>query len=199
MRYTEYDSELGRFVVPWLLKEDGFGKFGFFVIKRMSPNVYNGRDEWVRPSEEPELVYGEVIDRLAELENEEELRNTTELKLTVDDETAKKLKVAKQPITEGEVKTAATPRIEPAVTSRAAEIESKLERVEKDLSELQEGVVNHRDAISELFYDVEWMKDDVKKLQDDQNRTAKWAAAAALSLMIMGMTLVISSLVQLLL
>lgn len=73
IRYTEYNDELGRYVCPLKHKEDGTPIQLGFVTGRTE---YDGTGK-VIISKEPDIVFGEVIDRLAELETEKlkELRN----------------------------------------------------------------------------------------------------------------------------
>lgn len=69
-RYTKYDRDLDRFVVPLLYKLDGTAIS--FIVK--TGETYTTEGIWgkVYVGKEPDIVYGEVIDRLAELENQME-------------------------------------------------------------------------------------------------------------------------------
>ena len=69
-RYTAWDPGLGRFVVPLLHKAD-FGPISFYVKEGGEDVATNGRGDSIYTGREPDLVYGEVIDWLAELENKE--------------------------------------------------------------------------------------------------------------------------------
>lgn len=66
MRYTRYDQKLDRYVVPALINPN--------TNKAITFNVYveHGNDG---PYPEASCVFGEVIDRLAELENQEEAKH----------------------------------------------------------------------------------------------------------------------------
>lgn len=69
-RFTQYDQDLDRFVVPLLFKPDGDSIT--FSVK--SGRVYMAQSSVgkVYAGKEPDVVFGEIIDRLAELENREE-------------------------------------------------------------------------------------------------------------------------------
>lgn len=74
-RYTRYDFDLKRFVVPCLYKEDGTQIT--FCTKEEPAEIIdyqNLRGETIRVCRSPALtiVWGEAIDRLAEYENEKE-------------------------------------------------------------------------------------------------------------------------------
>lgn len=70
-RYTRYDYDLERYVVPLLYKTDG-STISFHV--NTGRLEYADHDNGLRTliGRTPDIVYGEVIDRLAELENKEE-------------------------------------------------------------------------------------------------------------------------------
>ncbi len=69
-RLTQYDQDLERFVVPLFFRADGSSitfsvKSGrTYMAQSSAGKVYAGK--------EPDVVFGEIIDRLAELENREE-------------------------------------------------------------------------------------------------------------------------------
>ena len=69
-RLTQYDPDLDRFVVPLLFRTDGSTvslsvKTGeTYTAQSTAGRIYAGK--------EPDVVFGEIIDRLAELENREE-------------------------------------------------------------------------------------------------------------------------------
>lgn len=74
-RFTHYDRDLERFVVPLFFKEDGSSitfsvKSGrTYMAQSSAGKIYAGK--------EPDVVFGEIIDRLAELENREEESHAT--------------------------------------------------------------------------------------------------------------------------
>ncbi len=70
MRYTRYNDELGRYVVPCLYKENGEQIRFYFKTEAEETLKQNGR---TLLTPQIEIVFGEVIDRLAQLENSEEL------------------------------------------------------------------------------------------------------------------------------
>lgn len=69
-RLTQYDPDLDRFVVPLLFRPYGDSitfsvKIGkTYTSQSITGEIYTGK--------EPDIVFGEIIDRLAELENREE-------------------------------------------------------------------------------------------------------------------------------
>lgn len=67
-RYTEYNSDLGRYVCPLKYKTDGT-TMDFAVMAGRS--MYDATEKIII-YKEPDVIFGEVIDRLAEYENEEE-------------------------------------------------------------------------------------------------------------------------------
>ena len=70
-RYTRYDYDMERYVVPLLYKANG-DTISFYIHKGVLE--YSDHDNGQRTiiGGETDRVYGEVIDRLAELENKEE-------------------------------------------------------------------------------------------------------------------------------
>jgi hypothetical protein len=68
MRYTYYNGDLARYVVPCLYKPDG-EQVKFYFKTESEERTYDG-GLLLTPS--VELVFGEVIDRLAALENLQE-------------------------------------------------------------------------------------------------------------------------------
>lgn len=74
-RYTAWDPGLGRFVVPLLFRPDG-EPIKFYCKLGGEHNADSVLGRRIRTSKEPDLVYGEVIDWLAELENKEGLHET---------------------------------------------------------------------------------------------------------------------------
>lgn len=74
-RLTQYDQDLERFVVPLFFRADGSSitfsvKSGrTYMAQSSAGKVYAGK--------EPDVVFGEIIDRLAELENREEESHAT--------------------------------------------------------------------------------------------------------------------------
>lgn len=71
MRYTQYNKELERYVVPCLFKPDG-SEISFSIITGETYTAENGAGMRYPIGKAPDLVYGEVIDRLAVLENNSE-------------------------------------------------------------------------------------------------------------------------------
>lgn len=71
MRYTQYNKELERYVVPCLFKPDG-SEISFSIITGETYTAENGAGMRYPIGKDPDLVYGEVIDRLAVLENNSE-------------------------------------------------------------------------------------------------------------------------------
>lgn len=72
-RYTKFNEELGRYVVHLLLHEDGLPIVGFTTLHPEE------RDSTGRVILSPQLdaLFGEVVDRLAELENAAEMLEKT--------------------------------------------------------------------------------------------------------------------------
>lgn len=71
-RYTHYDSDLGMYVVPCLYKTNG-EQITFKFMTLTEERVQEGR---IITTPAIHLAFGEVIDRLAELENKEESHGT---------------------------------------------------------------------------------------------------------------------------
>lgn len=71
MRYTRYDEELNRYVVPCLYKA-GDGEPIKFYVKSEPIEVIETGNGRIRLSNRLDTVYGEAIDRLGELETLEE-------------------------------------------------------------------------------------------------------------------------------
>lgn len=71
-RYTKYDPELGRYVVPCLYTEDG----GTTISCKVEPGeiVKDASGGALSVSPDTAVLFGEAIDRFAELENEKEKR-----------------------------------------------------------------------------------------------------------------------------
>ncbi len=69
MRYTRYDDKLSRYVVPCLHKPDG-SRIEFYVHTIEEVRALGKGSTIVKPA--LHLVFGEVIDRLSELESLEE-------------------------------------------------------------------------------------------------------------------------------
>lgn len=69
MRYTEWNDGLDRYTVPCLFKEDGT-RIEFYCLEEPADPVINGRGERFLLQAPLCHVHGEVIDRLAELENQ---------------------------------------------------------------------------------------------------------------------------------
>lgn len=70
-RYTRYDYDLERYVVPLLYKADG-STISFYVNTGRLKYTDHDNGQRTLIGGTPDIVYGEVIDRLAELENKEE-------------------------------------------------------------------------------------------------------------------------------
>lgn len=70
-RYTRYDYDLERYVVPLLYKTDG-STISFHVNTGRLEYADHDNGQRTLMGGTPDIVYGEVIDRLAELENKEE-------------------------------------------------------------------------------------------------------------------------------
>lgn len=74
-RYTRYDYDLERYVVPLLYKANG-DTISFNINKGGLEYADHGNGQRTVIGGTPDIVYGEVIDRLAELENKEERTKT---------------------------------------------------------------------------------------------------------------------------
>lgn len=70
-RYTHYDHDMARYVVPCYEKLDG-SRITFHVKTGEIETIDNTRGQHLTVGRRPDIVWGEVIDRLAELENKEE-------------------------------------------------------------------------------------------------------------------------------
>lgn len=75
LRLTYYDHDLCRFVVPLAFKMDG----DVLSLSIKTGKVYTSQtcNGMVYTGKEPDVVFGEIIDRLAELENKEEESHDT--------------------------------------------------------------------------------------------------------------------------
>ncbi len=69
-RLTQYDQDLDRFVVPLLFNP--YGDSITFSVKSGRTYTAQSSAGRVYVGKEPDVVFGEIIDRLAELENREE-------------------------------------------------------------------------------------------------------------------------------
>lgn len=68
MRYTQWNESLHRFVVPLLYKPEG-GQIDIHVIGGEPYYAKNGAGDDICVGKDPDIVYGEFIDRLAQYEN----------------------------------------------------------------------------------------------------------------------------------
>ena len=71
LRYTHYDDDLERYVVPCLYKRNG-EQITFKFMTKGEERTQNGR---IITTPALTLAFGEVIDKLAALENREEEQN----------------------------------------------------------------------------------------------------------------------------
>lgn len=70
-RYTYYDHDMERYVVPCYNKPDG-RRIAFHVTTGEIETIEASNGQHLTVGRKPDIVWGEVIDRLAELENKEE-------------------------------------------------------------------------------------------------------------------------------
>lgn len=71
-RYTRYDSELERYVVPCFYKADG-SNISFLVKTEPAEKISNNRS-YIMLAPPLGIIFGEVIDKLAYYENQEDLK-----------------------------------------------------------------------------------------------------------------------------
>lgn len=69
-RLTRYDQDLDCFVVPLFVRADG----SRITLSIKTGGTYKDQTGMVYTVKEPDVVFGEIIDRLAELENKEEAK-----------------------------------------------------------------------------------------------------------------------------
>ena len=135
MRYTQYDRDLGRWVVPCLYKVDG-EKITFFVKYEPGETVKNNKgDQLLTPGYE--LVFGEVIDHLAKLENNSE--RMTELLLKREDMMSKLAKEKQEYFDLIKRQQAEIEKVKPIYNSFEAELEcAKSEAIKEFAEKLKE-------------------------------------------------------------